>query len=86
MQSGLQLSFFNPLPCVEGYESTEMREGTDTGPGKPFNEKAGCTASPSSGMNVRGPQAVLGGKGDNDSRTTVVDPADDLQDLMGGTP
>ncbi len=79
MRSGIQLSFFNPLPCVEGYEDTEMREGTDTKPGKPFNTKAGCTAPISSGINVRGPQAVLG-----DGPT--VRSAEDLDDLMGGTP
>lgn len=87
MQSGLQLSFFNPLPCVDGYESTEMRQGIDTSPGKPFNTKAGCTADPSSGINVRGPQAVLGG-GDKEKnvRTTALSSAESLEDLMGGRP
>ncbi|MBB3040365.1 MlaD family protein [Nocardioides soli] len=88
MQSGLQLSFFNPLPCVAGYEGTEMRQGTDTSPGKPFNTKAGCTADPSSGINVRGPQAVLGG-GDKEKknvRTTALSSAESLEDLMGGRP
>jgi phospholipid/cholesterol/gamma-HCH transport system substrate-binding protein len=87
MKSGAQLSFFNPLPCVEGYETTEMRPGTDTSPGKPFNTGAGCTAPRSSGTNVRGPQYVLGGKKDGKgSRTTTLSSADDLQDLMGGKP
>jgi phospholipid/cholesterol/gamma-HCH transport system substrate-binding protein len=87
MKSGAQLSFFNPLPCVEGYETTEMRPGTDTSPGKPFNTGAGCTAPVSSGTNVRGPMAVLGGKKDGKgSRTTTLSSADDLQDLMGGKP
>jgi phospholipid/cholesterol/gamma-HCH transport system substrate-binding protein len=87
MKSGAQLSFFNPLPCVDGYESTEMRPGTDTSPGKPFNTKAGCNAPLSSGTNVRGPQSVLGGKkGSKGSRTTTLSSADDLQDLMGGKP
>lgn len=79
MRSGIQLSFFNPLPCVAGYETTEMRQGTDTRPGKPFNTEAGCTAPPSSGTNVRGPQAVQSGR-------TTVSSADSLGDLMGGTP
>jgi len=87
MLSGAQLSFFNPLPCVEGYESTQMRPGTDTSPGKPFNTKAGCTAPVSSGTNVRGPMAVLGGKkGSKSSRTTTVSSADSMEDLMGGKP
>ena len=72
MQSGLQLSFFNPLPCVQGYEGTPMRPGLDTSAGEPFNTEARCTAPPSSGINVRGPQVVLG--------------AETLDDLMGGTP
>jgi len=87
MKSGAQLSFFNPLPCVQGYGSTEMRPGTDTSPGKPFNLKAGCTAPLSSGTNVRGPQAVLGGKkGGKSSRTTTLSSADSMEDLMGGKP
>jgi phospholipid/cholesterol/gamma-HCH transport system substrate-binding protein len=86
MKSGAQLSFFNPLPCVKGYEGTEMRPGLDTSPGKPFNTKVGCTAPLSSGTNVRGPQAVLGKKGSTGSRTTTLSSADDLQDLMGGKP
>ncbi len=87
MQSGVQLSFFNPLPCVQGYESTQMREGTDTSPGKPFNHKAGCTMPRSTGVNVRGPSAVLkGNKAKNkNSRATVVGSADTMEDLMGGT-
>jgi phospholipid/cholesterol/gamma-HCH transport system substrate-binding protein len=87
MKSGAQLSFFNPLPCIEGYKGTEMRPGLDTSPGKPFNTGAGCTAPVSSGTNVRGPMAVLGGKRDGKgSRTTTLSSADDLQDLMGGKP
>ncbi|WP_345529875.1 MlaD family protein [Nocardioides endophyticus] len=87
MKSGAQLSFFNPLPCVEGYKGTEMRPGTDTSPGEPFNTDAGCTAPVSSGTNVRGPMSVQGGKKDGkSSRTTTLSSADDLQDLMGGKP
>ncbi len=87
MKSGAQLSFFNPLPCVKGYESTEMRPGIDTTPGKPFNTKVGCTEPVSSGINVRGPQAVLGGKKDGKgARTTTLSSADGMEDLMGGKP
>lgn len=59
MRAGAALSFFDPLPCIQGYEGTEMRQGTDVTGGKPFNTKAGCTMKPSSGTSVRGPQAVL---------------------------
>lgn len=85
MQSGLQLSFFNPLPCTEGYETTPMRQGTDTSAGAPFNTAAGCTADPASGINVRGPQAVLGG-GDEEGEVPTVSTAEHMEDLMGGTP
>jgi len=71
MQSGIEPTFFTPLPCVKGYEGTQLRPGTDTSPGRPFNTKAGCTASTKSGSNVRGPQAVLR-------------PSSTLGDLMGG--
>lgn len=84
MRSGVQLSFFNPLPCVEGYEGTPMRQGTDTSKGKPFNLEAGCTMSPSSGTNVRGPRAVLNGSRERSTtkRTGIASPSD-LGDLMG---
>jgi phospholipid/cholesterol/gamma-HCH transport system substrate-binding protein len=86
MRSGVQLSFFNPLPCVEGYESTEMREGTDTSPGKPFNTDAGCTASPDTGINVRGPGAVLDYDKKGTNARMRINSADSLQDLLGGKP
>lgn len=36
------LSFFEPLPCVRGYEGTRYRNGEDTGDA-PFNTDARCT-------------------------------------------
>ncbi|WP_197320957.1 MCE family protein [Saccharomonospora sp. NB11] len=36
------LSFFDPLPCVRGYEGTRYRSGEDTGDA-PFNTDARCT-------------------------------------------
>lgn len=86
MRSGSQLSFFNPLPCVEGYEATTMRPGTDVSPGQPFNTKAGCDMQPSSGTNVRGPNAVLPGAkpgATKNKRPVSVTAAADLNDLMG---
>lgn len=89
MKAGLQPTFFTPLPCTEGYETTVMHQGTDTQVDEPFNTGAGCTADPDSGTNVRGPQAVLqgdapGGK-KGGSRSTVITSADSMEDLMGGT-
>lgn len=40
---GLTLSFFNPLPCTQGYEGTVRRGGLDTSSGAPLNTSAGCT-------------------------------------------
>jgi len=84
MQSGLEPTFFTPEPCTKGYEGTTMRGGLDTSPGKPFNTKAGCTMPISSGVDVRGPQAVLGKGKKHANRATTVNSADSLGDLMGG--
>ncbi|SDE22632.1 MCE family protein [Nocardioides lianchengensis] len=87
MRSGLQTSFFTPLPCTDGYEKTEMRPGTDTSPGQKFNPDAGCDADPSTGSNVRGPGATLPGddRKKGGRRTTVLAPPDSMDDLLGGT-
>lgn len=96
---GLSTSFFDPVPCTSGYGDTTLRRGLDTGAGKPFNTKAGCTAPPSSGTDVRGPLSVpkkaasTAAVGDNDSTGTAAAPApapkisvaDSMGDLMGGT-
>lgn len=51
---GLSVTFFAPLPCTAGYGGTPYRSGLDTGPGKPFNTAARCTAPAGSGTDVRG--------------------------------
>jgi len=82
---GMVPTFFNPLPCTEGYSGTTRRRGTDTSQ-SPLNKRAGCTAPRSEG-NVRGPQAVAGGSGDGGARRAAdeqVDVVDDLDDLLGG--
>jgi len=84
MRSGLEPTFFNPLPCIKGYEGTTMRGALDTSKGKPFNLQAGCTMPTSSGVDVRGPQAVLGAGKTRANRATTVTSADTLGDLMGG--
>ena len=86
---GLATNFFDPLPCVVGYGGTQLREGVDTSPGRPFNTSAGCRADPASGTNVRGPQAVPragdGGPGDLPAAASArVRTADSLADLLGG--
>jgi phospholipid/cholesterol/gamma-HCH transport system substrate-binding protein len=54
---GLTLTFFNPLPCTQGYAGTVRRSGLDTSPGAALNTSAGCTAT-SSGTDVRGSNHV----------------------------
>ncbi|TCN38641.1 phospholipid/cholesterol/gamma-HCH transport system substrate-binding protein [Kribbella orskensis] len=51
---GLVLGF-SPPACRAGYNGTDKRVPQDT-TNKPANTKAGCTASPGSGVNVRGSQ------------------------------
>lgn len=80
MRSGLEPTFFTPPPCTKGYEGTKLRGALDTSKGQPFNLKAGCTMAPSSGVDVRGPEAVLGGS----SNKRLLGTADSLKDLMGG--
>ncbi|MFD1826120.1 MULTISPECIES: MlaD family protein [Mumia] len=80
---GLTPTFFDPLPCVAGYGGTELREGTDTSAGKPFNKKARCTASPSSGKNVRGPHSLP--KKSNGSAAAKVTVPSTMGDLLGGS-
>lgn len=81
---GLITSFFDPLPCVAGYGGTQQREGVVTSPGRPFNTSAGCTASPSSGTNVRGPQAVPRRSGATAPLGARITTVDSMADLMGG--
>ncbi|MYW64490.1 MCE family protein [Streptomyces sp. SID8379] len=51
---GMAVTFFKPLPCTAGYSGTTYRLGTDLSPAPALNTGAGCTASASSGVNVRG--------------------------------
>ncbi len=81
---GLVTTFFDPLPCTAGYGGTQRRGGLETGEGRPFNTAAGCTANPSSGSNVRGPQSVPGRAADAPAAARVG-VADSLSDLMGGS-
>lgn len=81
---GLITSFFDPLPCVAGYGGTQQREGVVTSQGRPFNTSAGCTAAPSSGTNVRGPQAVPRRSDATAPLGARITTVDSMADLMGG--
>lgn len=50
---GLVLNVSNPMPCVNGYEGTPKRSGTETA-NIPPNGDATCTVPPGSPVNVRG--------------------------------
>jgi phospholipid/cholesterol/gamma-HCH transport system substrate-binding protein len=54
---GLTLTFFNPLPCTQGYEGTVRRGGLNTSPGAPLNTSAGCSSTTGT-SDVRGSQHV----------------------------
>ncbi len=49
------LNVFDPPACMEGYEGTDKRPGSDVSE-VPVNENARCTADPATGVNVRGAQ------------------------------
>ncbi|MBP2477794.1 phospholipid/cholesterol/gamma-HCH transport system substrate-binding protein [Crossiella equi] len=60
---GMAVTFFNPLPCSQGYQGTEYRNGLVTTPGKALNTAAACTLPKGSATGVRGSQnAPKGGK------------------------
>jgi phospholipid/cholesterol/gamma-HCH transport system substrate-binding protein len=56
----LALTFFEPRPCVAGYESTVYRPGEDVTPGL-FNTKARCTLGKGDERLVRGAQHAPSG-------------------------
>lgn len=83
---GLATTFTNPLPCTTGYGGTEVRDGLDTSGGEPFNTRSGCSLTPSSGSNVRGPGALpsrLTGSAKAPRGMRIQD-VTTLQDLLGG--
>ena len=60
---GLSLTFFDPLPCTDGYQGTTYRNGLDISvPPPPLNTKAQCKEPVSQGE-VRGPAHAPSGGG-----------------------
>jgi phospholipid/cholesterol/gamma-HCH transport system substrate-binding protein len=53
---GLVPTFFDPLPCTDGYAGTARRTGLDTGPGATLNTTAGCRSAAGTGQDLRGSQ------------------------------
>ncbi|GAA4620780.1 MCE family protein [Saccharopolyspora hordei] len=56
---GLVLNAFDPLPCTEGYEGTDRRNGIEMDP-VPVNTDAHCAEPPGSDTSVRGAQNAPG--------------------------
>ncbi len=52
---GIMLNFFDPPPCVKGYEGTKQRSASQTEP-IPVNRNAYCAEPPNSPIGVRGSQ------------------------------
>lgn len=82
MNFGLVPTFFDPLPCTQGYGSTPRHRGTDATIKNPANTAAGCTA-PRSQTNARGPQAVPGVRATTPNAKVAT--PDSLDDLLGGS-
>ncbi|MGO1053535.1 MCE family protein [Crossiella sp. CA198] len=60
---GMAVTYFNPLPCTQGYQGTEYRNGLVTSPGTPLNTQAACTLPRGNPTGVRGAQnAPKGGR------------------------
>ncbi|MFB9690915.1 MCE family protein [Amycolatopsis plumensis] len=53
----MALTYYDPVPCRAGYESTRYRPSTDTSP-LPFNTSASCTLEKGDATSVRGSQNV----------------------------
>jgi phospholipid/cholesterol/gamma-HCH transport system substrate-binding protein len=79
---GLTLSFFNPLPCTQGYQGTVRRGGLDTSPGAPLNTAAGCTDTTGT-RDPRGSQHVPFAAGVPAQSGTAARSVHSLAGLMG---
>lgn len=51
---GMVTTFFQPLPCTQGYGGTSYRNGLDLSAGPALNTAARCTMPAASGVSVRG--------------------------------
>lgn len=82
-QFSVALTFFDPPPCLRGYEGTPRRAGED-GSDAPFNTDAACTVPHGDPRAVRGSQHVPEGglppvvppgvsTGDDNTRTSLRD-------------
>jgi phospholipid/cholesterol/gamma-HCH transport system substrate-binding protein len=84
---GLSLTFFDPLPCTNGYRGTVRRNADDVSAGQPLNTSAGCLSGSS---DVRGSQNAPALTSDRSWVSNLIAPdtsqnsAHTLADLLGG--
>ena len=90
LKVGLVTTFFDPLPCTNGYGGTAVRPPTATGAGQALNTGAGCVPT-SSGSEVRGSAAAGAAAAaarppvtTTSASTSGVTTVTSLADLMGG--
>ncbi|REE97812.1 MCE family protein [Thermomonospora umbrina] len=81
---GMVTTFFQPMPCTKGYESTRYRNGLDTGAGPPLNTAAKCTMPASSWTNVRGAANAPKGGVPDDARPGSVGLPDPATSVLPG--
>jgi phospholipid/cholesterol/gamma-HCH transport system substrate-binding protein len=84
---GLSLTFFDPLPCTQGYGATQRRSGLDTSAEAPLNTSVGCTSS-NPNSDVRGAQHAPSNAGVlppwlSDFTDEQLAPVTSLSQLMG---
>ncbi|WP_329029988.1 MlaD family protein [Streptomyces sp. NBC_01423] len=82
---GMSITFFEPLPCTAGYGGTTYRNGLDLSPAPALNTKARCTASPGTGIDVRGSaNAPKGGALPEPAKAGALHFGDSKDDRMPG--
>ncbi|MGW1182347.1 MCE family protein [Streptomyces drozdowiczii] len=82
---GMSITFFEPLPCTAGYGGTTYRNGLDLSPAPALNTKARCTASPGTGIDVRGSaNAPKGGPLPEPAKAGALHLGDSKDDRMPG--
>ncbi|ONI70766.1 ABC transporter substrate-binding protein [Actinosynnema sp. ALI-1.44] len=80
---GIMLNFFDPPPCVKGYEGTKQRNASQTEP-SPVNRNAYCAEPPNSPVGVRGAQnAPFAGVPKHVSPGGTPNPAPKMPGVLG---
>jgi len=83
LKVGLATTFFDPLPCTNGYAATSVRPPTDIQAGKGLNTAASCVPT-SAGSDVRGSAAAVQAAAAARPPAVSVTTVSTLGDLLGG--